>query len=75
MCVEGHGSVFLDMVASIYPGYKTNGTAGDLIIGCYYAASDGIIALGDPDLLYNLAFCCGKRQLNILIISVSGVYW
>ena len=62
MFVDGYGSVFLDMVASIYPGYKANGTAGDLIIGCFYAATDGIIALGGLALLYNLASCCGKKQ-------------
>ena len=62
MFVEGYGSVFLELLASIYPGYKASGTAGDLVIGCFYAATDGIIAGGGIALLYNLALCCGKKQ-------------
>ena len=62
MLVEGYGSAFLDMMASVYPGYKASGTAGDLVIGCFYAATDGIIAGGGFALLYNLASCCGKKK-------------
>ena len=50
------------MMASVYPGYKATGTAGDLVIGCFYAATDGIIAGGGLALLYNLASCCGKNK-------------
>ena len=62
MFVEGYGSNFLDMMASVYPGYKASGTVGDLVIGCFYAATDGIIAGGGLALLYNLASCCGKKK-------------
>ncbi len=62
MLVEGYGSIFLELMASVYPGYKASGTAGDLLIGCFYAATDGMIAGGGLALLYNLASCCGKRQ-------------
>ena len=62
MFVEGYGSVFLEMMASVYPGYKASGTAGDLVIGCFYAAVDGIIAGGGVALLYNIASCCGKKR-------------
>ena len=62
MLVEGYGSAFLDMMASVYPGYKASGTAGDLVIGCFYAATEGIIAVGGFALLYNLASCCGKKN-------------
>ena len=62
MLVEGYGSAFLEMMASVYPGYKATGTAGDLVIGCFYAATDGIIAGGGLALLYNLASCCGKKK-------------
>ncbi len=62
MLVEGYGSIFLELMASVYPGYKASGTAGDLLIGCFYAATDGIIALGGLALLYNLASCCGKKK-------------
>ena len=59
---EGYGQAFLDLAVSVYPGYKASGTAGDLIIGCFYAAADGMIALGGLALLYNLASCCGKKK-------------
>lgn len=62
MFVEGYGIAFLDIMASVYPGYKASGTIGDLIIGCFYAATDGIIAGGGLALLYNLALCCGKKK-------------
>jgi len=62
MLVEGYGSIFLELMASVYPGYKASGTAGDLLIGCFYAATDGMIAVGGLALLYNLASCCGKKK-------------
>ena len=62
MFVDGYGSIFLELMASVYPGYKASGTAGDLLIGCFYAATDGMIAVGGLALLYNLASCCGKKK-------------
>ncbi len=62
MLFDGYGSAFLEMMASVYPGYKANGAPGDLIIGCFYAATDGIIACGGLALLYNIASCCGKNN-------------
>ncbi len=61
MLVDGYGSIFLEMIASVYPGYKATGTAGDLVIGCFYAATDGIIAGGGLALLYNLTSSVGKK--------------
>jgi hypothetical protein len=62
MFIDGYGEPFLQLCASVYPGYKAAGTAGDLVIGCFYGAVDGIIALGGLALLYNLASCCGKKK-------------
>ncbi len=62
MIFDGYGKAFLDVMASVYPGYKATGTAGDLVIGCFYAATDGIIAGGGMALLYNIACCCGKKK-------------
>ena len=62
MIFDGYGKAFLDVMASVYPGYKATGTAGDLVIGCFYAATDGIIAGGGLALLYNIACCCGKKK-------------
>ena len=61
MAFEGYGQAFLDIMASVYPGYKASGTVGDLVIGCFYAAVDGIIAGGGLALLYNIASSCGKK--------------
>ncbi len=61
MLFEGYGQAFLDLMASVYPGYKASGSAGDLVIGCFYATTDGIIAGGGLALLYNLASSIGKK--------------
>ena len=53
---------FLEMLASIYPEYKADGTARDLVVGCFYAATDGVIAGGGLALLYNLAASIGKKS-------------
>jgi hypothetical protein len=62
MFVEGYGSISLELMASVDPGYKASGTAGYLLIECFYAATDGIIAGGGLALPYNLASCCGKKK-------------
>ena len=62
MAFDGYGRAFLDLMASVYPGYKASGTAGDLFVGCFYAAADGMIAGGGFALIYNLALCCGKKK-------------
>jgi phosphotransferase system glucose/maltose/N-acetylglucosamine-specific IIC component len=37
----GYGKAFLQLLASIYPGYKASGSIGDLITGVLYALVDG----------------------------------
>lgn len=37
----GYGAIFLQCMASVYPGYKASGSIGDLIIGVAYAVVDG----------------------------------
>jgi hypothetical protein len=37
----GYGTIFLQCMASVYPGYKASGSVGDLIIGVAYAVVDG----------------------------------
>ena len=37
----GYGTIFLQCMASVYPGYKMSGSIGDLIIGVAYAVVDG----------------------------------
>ena len=45
--------VFLDMVASVYPGYHATGTLGDAIVGTLYGVVDGAIGGAILAWLYN----------------------
>ncbi|MFQ5606061.1 MAG: hypothetical protein ACE5HS_22545 [bacterium] len=51
---SGYGSTFLQIMASIYPGYDASGSFGDLIVGTLYAKLDGALAGLVFGWLYNL---------------------
>lgn len=51
---KGYGSMFLQLVASIYPGYDASPTIGSVIVGALYALVDGAIAGLVFAWLYNL---------------------
>jgi hypothetical protein len=53
----GYGSAFLQLVASIYPGYKASATFGQVIIGTLYGLVDGAIGGALFAWLYN---CCAS---------------
>ncbi len=38
-----YGKEFLEVMSSIYPGYKQQATFGDVIVGTLYAVVDGAI--------------------------------
>lgn len=38
-----YGQAFLDLVSSVYPGYKVAGGFGSVIIGTLYALVDGAV--------------------------------
>lgn len=38
---SGYGAGFLELLASVYPGYKASRSIGDLIVGVLYALVDG----------------------------------
>ena len=38
-----YGKAFLDLVSSIYPGYKSTGTLGSVIVGTLYSLVDGAV--------------------------------
>jgi hypothetical protein len=40
---QGYGEAFLGVMASVYPGYHTARSAGDLIVGTLYAFFDGFM--------------------------------
>jgi len=50
----GYGRAFLDLVASIYPGYHPSSGAGSVVIGTLYGLVDGAIAGAVLGWLYNL---------------------
>lgn len=51
---SGYGVAFLQLIASIYPGYHATGSVGDLIVGTLYALVDGAICGLVFGWLYNL---------------------
>ena len=41
---SSYGNSFLDVMHSVYPGYKTSGGFGGVIVGTLYALVDGAVA-------------------------------
>ncbi len=58
---SGYGTMFLQLMASIYPGYDANSTIGSVIVGTLYALLDGAISGLVFAWLYNL-FVGNKRR-------------
>ena len=54
MCCDGYGQPFLDLIASIYPGYEATGTFGQFFIGVGYGVLDGFIGGAVLAWVYNL---------------------
>jgi hypothetical protein len=50
----GYGVAFLQLIASIYPGYHATSSVGDLVVGTLYALVDGAICGLVFGGLYNL---------------------
>ena len=49
----GYGSAYLQLIASIYPGYKAGTTFGQVVIGTLYGLVDGAIGGAVFAWLYN----------------------
>ncbi len=49
-----YGQVFLELVASIYPGYTAGASVGQLIVGTFYGLVDGAVGGAVIAWLYNL---------------------
>ena len=56
----GYGDAFLKVIASLYPGFKAEGSFGDVIIGTLYALVDGAACGFAFGWVYNLFV--GKRS-------------
>jgi len=56
---SGYGDAFLNIIASLYPGFNAGGSFGDVIIGTLYAFVDGAACGLIFGWIYNLIV--GKR--------------
>lgn len=54
LAASGYGSAFLDVVASIYPGFDGAMGFGDVVVGTLYALVDGAVGGAILAWLYNL---------------------
>ena len=50
---SGYGQSFLDLVASVYPGYRGTASLGQVVIGTLYGLADGFIGGAIAACLYN----------------------
>jgi hypothetical protein len=59
-----YGKEFLDLVASIYPGYKARPKLSQVAVGTAYAVVDGAVGGALCAWLYNrLTSCCEDNEL------------
>ena len=58
----GYGQPFLELVASIYPGYRGTASFGQVIVGTLYGILDGAIAGAVFAWLYNRLVKMGSRK-------------
>lgn len=49
-----YGGAFLNLAASIYPGYQPGASAGSVVVGTLYALVDGAVGGAILAWLYNL---------------------
>jgi len=55
----GYGGAFLDVVASIYPGYHPGQGFGSILMGTFYGLFDGAIGGAIFGWIYNFISKCG----------------
>ena len=48
-----YGRRFLELMSSVYPGYKNRGTAADVLVGTGYALLDGAVGGALLTAMYN----------------------
>ncbi len=58
----GYGQAFLDLLASLYPGYEATASWAQVAVGSLYALLDGLIGGAVFALVYNLFASGGKRS-------------
>ena len=58
----GYGQPFLELTASLYPGYKAAASFGQVIVGTLYGMLDGAVAGAVFAWLYNRFVTIGSRK-------------
>lgn len=71
---SGYGTVFLEILSSIYPGYRASGSLGDLVVGVLYALIDGGILGLVFAWLYN-RFLGHPPAVTAAVKNESGVHY
>lgn len=71
---SSYGTGFLQLLASIYPGYKASGSIGDLIFGVLYALVDGGLCGLVFAWLYNI-FVSSKAAATGKVKQEAGVHY
>lgn len=59
---SGYGQTFLEVIASVYPGYQATASFGQVIVGTLYALLDGAICGLVFAWLYNCFAPKGPQQ-------------
>jgi hypothetical protein len=57
-----YGKPFLELMASVYPGYHACRNVSDVLVGALYAAGDGALCGAAFGALYNAAAGCRSEQ-------------
>ena len=57
-----YGQAFLEMMASVYPGYQATASFGQVLIGTLYGAVDGAVIGAVFAWLYN--FCASRLSAS-----------
>jgi len=58
----GYGQAFLDLMASVYPGYQATASFGQVIVGMLYGAVDGAVCGALFAWLYNRVAALGANR-------------
>jgi hypothetical protein len=59
----GYGQGFLEMMASVYPGYEATGSFGEVLVGTLYGLVDGAVVGAVYAWVYNRFAGVGLRSV------------
>ncbi len=59
---SGYGQPFLELMASVYPGYQATASFGQVLIGTLYGVVDGVVTGAVFAWLYN--FCASRLSAS-----------